>query len=115
MTSYNRGDVVLVLYPHSDLRTVKKRPALVLQAHQAQTDLPQKIIAMITSNLERTGATRIRVNKDSPQGKSMGLLTDSVIVTDNIATVLDQEIDRSIGTCALMSDVDQALRLVLGL
>ena len=26
---YKRGDVVLVLYPHADLRTAKKHPALV--------------------------------------------------------------------------------------
>jgi len=27
-----RGDVVLVLYPNTDLRTAKKRPALVIQS-----------------------------------------------------------------------------------
>ena len=26
-----RGDIVLVLFPNSDLRTVKRRPALVIQ------------------------------------------------------------------------------------
>jgi len=26
-----RGDVVLVLFPNSDLRTAKRRPALILQ------------------------------------------------------------------------------------
>jgi mRNA interferase MazF len=48
-----RGDVVLVLYPHADLRTVKKRPALVVQSDNVTTGLPQRIVAMITSNLER--------------------------------------------------------------
>jgi len=28
--SYKRGDVVLVLYPNSDLRTAKTRPALIV-------------------------------------------------------------------------------------
>ena len=28
---YSRGDIVLVLYPNSDLVTAKKRPALVVQ------------------------------------------------------------------------------------
>ena len=54
----NRGDVVLVLYPHADLRTAKKRPALVVQSDNVVTDLPQRIVAMITGNLERTGPTR---------------------------------------------------------
>lgn len=30
--NYNRGDVVLVLYPNSDLRTAKTRRALIVQA-----------------------------------------------------------------------------------
>ncbi|MEG5089307.1 hypothetical protein QUB21_24075 [Microcoleus sp. AT9b-C4] len=29
---YSRGDVVLVLFPSSDLRTAKRRPALIVQA-----------------------------------------------------------------------------------
>jgi len=29
---YKRGDVILVLFPHSDLRTAKLRPALIVQA-----------------------------------------------------------------------------------
>ena len=30
-TSCKRGDVVLVLFPHTDLRTAKLRPVLVVQ------------------------------------------------------------------------------------
>ena len=51
--SYKRGDVVLVLYPNSDLRTAKTRPALMVQADNLQTGLPQVIVAMITSRLFR--------------------------------------------------------------
>ena len=80
---YNLGDVVLVLYPHTDLRTAKKRPALVVQSDNVETGLPQRIVAMITSNVGRTGSTRVHVRRDSPEGKAMGILTDSVIVADN--------------------------------
>lgn len=45
----------------------------------------------------------------------MGILTDSVIVADNLATVLDREIDKRIGRCPIMTAVDQALRAVPGL
>lgn len=45
----NRGDVVLVLYPHTDLRTAKKRPALVVPSDNVDTGLQQRIVAMITS------------------------------------------------------------------
>ncbi len=34
---YKRGDVVLVLFPNSNLRTAKTRPALVVQADNLQS------------------------------------------------------------------------------
>jgi mRNA interferase MazF len=111
----NRGDVVLVLYPHTDLRTAKKRPALVVQSDNVETGLPQRIVAMVTSNVERTGPTRIHVRRESQDGKAMGILTDSVIVADNLATVLDRDIDKRIGRCPVMLAVDQALRTALAL
>jgi len=45
----------------------------------------------------------------------MGLRTDSVVVTDNIATVLEREIDKAIGHCPLMNQVNAALKMTLGL
>ncbi|MBE9095837.1 type II toxin-antitoxin system PemK/MazF family toxin [Tychonema sp. LEGE 07203] len=53
--SYNRGDVVLVLFPNADLRTAKRRPVLIVQANNLGTGLRQTITAMITSNLARAG------------------------------------------------------------
>jgi mRNA interferase MazF len=95
---YNRGDVVLVLYPDSNLRTAKRRPALVVQANKLQTGLPQIILAMISSNLGRSGhPSRVVISRTSIEGQQMGLRTDSVVMTDNLATVLDAEIDRAIG------------------
>ncbi len=49
-----RGDVVLVLFPNSDLRTAKRRPAMVVQADGLGTGLPQVIVAMITSKVSRS-------------------------------------------------------------
>ncbi len=113
---YSRGDVVLVLFPDSNLVTAKRRPALVVQADRLQTGLTQTIVAMITSNLSRSGhPSRVRVARSSPLGLRMGLLSDSVIMTDNLATVLDSEIDRTIGHCDDMQPVDAALRSTLGL
>jgi hypothetical protein len=36
-------------------------------------------------------------------------------MTDNLATVLDNEIDRIIGRCSAMGPIDAALRFTLGL
>ena len=103
--SYNLGDVVLVLYPNSD--TAKTRPALIVDL---QTGLPQVIVAMITSRLFRANhPSRVVVTVSTPAGQQSGLLTDSVVMTDNLATVAEVAIDRVIGTLP-MADIDTALR-----
>ncbi|PTL36860.1 hypothetical protein CLG94_01925 [Candidatus Methylomirabilis limnetica] len=45
-----------------------------MQSDSVVTDLPQRIWAMITSNLERTGPTRVLVRRDSLEGGAMGIL-----------------------------------------
>lgn len=113
---YSRGQVVLVLFPDSNLRTAKRRPALVVQADALNTGLRQTVVAMITSNVARAGhPSRVAVQRATPDGQQSGLLSDSVIMTDNLATVLETEIDRSIGTWSQMALVDAALRHTLNL
>jgi mRNA interferase MazF len=112
----NRGEIVLVLFPNSNLRTTKRRPALVIQRDNLQTGLAQTIVAMITSNMARAGhASRVTVSLSTSDGRLTGLKSDSVIVTDNLATVHDDEIDRSLGVWPAMQQVDEALRHTLGL
>jgi mRNA interferase MazF len=110
-----RGDVVLVLFPHSNLRTAKTRPALVVQADGLQTGLPQAIVAMITSRTFRGGhPSRVAVVRATSAGQRSGLLADSVVVTDNLATIAEAAIDRVSGTVP-MAEVDAALRHTLQL
>lgn len=105
---------MLVRYPNSDLLTYKKRPALVVQADDVDTEINQTVVALLTTNLRRTGLTRVRFDKASAEGRAMGLLSDSVVVADNLATVLHREIDKGIGTCPRVEEVDTALRRTLG-
>jgi mRNA interferase MazF len=112
---YKRGDIVLFLFPHTDLRTAKTRPALVVQADNLHTGLEQVIVAMITSNLSRANhISRVVVFRESPEGRLSGLLTDSVVMTDNVATIAESEIDRVIGSIP-MEKVDLALKHTFGL
>jgi mRNA interferase MazF len=111
-----RGDVVLVLYPDSNLRTSKRRPALVVQADHLGAGLPQTIVVMITSNMARAGhPSRVVVRVDSESSKGSGLLMDSVIMTDNLATIQHSEIDRVLGAFSDLKDLNAALRTTLGL
>ena len=113
--SYSRGEVVLVLFPHSDLRTAKTHPALVIQADQLNTGLPQTIVAMITGNLSRAGhPSRVLVARNGAIGHGAGLLADSLVMADNLATVAETAIDRAIGMLP-MAEVDEALRRTLEL
>ena len=112
---YNRGDVVLMLFPHSDLRTAKTRPSLVVQADNLETGLPQVIVAMITSRMHRAQhQSRVIVQLSALEGQQSGLLTNSVVMTDNLAPIAETEIDRIIGALP-MGNIDAALRHTLGL
>lgn len=111
-----RGDVFLVRFPRSDQRGWDRRPALVVQADGLATAIPQVVLAMITTNLSRAGhRSRVFLPLASPTGAASGLLADSVIMTDNLATVLEKAIRSVIGTIPDMTDVDTALRHTLAL
>ncbi len=113
--SYKRGDVILALFPDSDLLSAKPRPGLVVQADNLQTDLPQVILAMITSNMFRTNhPSRVPVLLATPEGQQSGLIMDSVVMTDNLATVAESAIDRVIGSIP-MGNIDASLRHTLNL
>lgn len=113
---YSRGDVLLVLFPDSNLRTAKRRPVLVVQADNLQSGMSQTIVAMISSNMARAGhPSRVAILLSTPEGNQSGLHSDSVIMTDNLATILDSEVDRVIGHGTSMSAVDVALRTTLDL
>jgi mRNA interferase MazF len=112
----NRGDVVLVLFPDSNLQTAKRGPALVVQADQFKTGLPQTIVAMITSNMARDGhPSRVRISLATPAGIRSGLRTESIVMADNLATIFDAEIERIIGLWTDMALIDAALRNTLGI
>ena len=113
--TFNRGDVVLVLFPNSNRISAKTRPALIVQADGLQTGLSQIIIAMITSQMFRAGhPSRVTILLNSTEGKQSGLLTDSVVMTDNLATIVTSAVYRVIGSLPT-AKIDQALKCTLGL
>lgn len=110
-----RGDVILVPFPNSNLQSAKVRPALVIQADNLNTGLPQLIVSMISSNLSRTGhPSRVLISPSTSAGHQSGLLTTSVVLTDNLATIAASVILRIIGSVP-MAAIDSALRTTLGL
>ena len=71
---------------------------------------------MITSNMDRAGhPSRVIVRAGSESAKGSGLLMDSVIMTDNLVTILEMEMDSVIGRFPEMKTVDAALKHTLAL
>ena len=110
-----RGDVVLALFPNSDLLSAKTRPALVVQRDSLQSGLSQVVLAAITSQTSRAGhPSRVLVLVSSPEGKGAGLVANSVVMTDNLVTVTIGAVSRIIGSLP-MTDIDVAVRYTLDL
>lgn len=113
--NYKRGDIVLAIFPDSNMLTAKSRPALIVQANNLNTGLSQVIVSMITSNMFRANhPSRVTILLSTPEGQHSGLLSDSIVMTDNLATVAESEIDRVIGSIP-MTKIDIALRHTLNL
>jgi mRNA interferase MazF len=55
------------------------------------------------------------VVKNSAAGRQMGIITDSVIVIDDLATVKEPEVDKILGSYPAMGKVDEALKALFGL
>jgi mRNA interferase MazF len=113
-----RGDVVLALYPFAAGRGGSLRPALVVQNDRDNEQLHNTIVAQITTNLRRaTALSHLLIELTTPEGQQAGLLHDSVVSCNNLATVYEDRIDRVIGHLpeAVMRRIDACLKVALGM
>ena len=113
-----RGDVVLALYPFASGTGASRRPALVVQCDRDNAGMQNTVIAQITTNLRRAAEpTHLLIEAASPEGQQAGLLHDSTISCNNLATVREDRIDRVIGQLPdrTMRQVDGCLKSALGL
>ena len=58
--------------------------------------------------------SRVTVLRATPEGRQSGLLADSVVMTDNLATIVETAVNRVIGSLPMVR-VDVALRHTLKL
>jgi mRNA-degrading endonuclease toxin of MazEF toxin-antitoxin module len=93
----NRGDVVLVRFPHPSGLRGKKRPAVVVQSDAYAGKVGTLGVAEVTKNLSMAGDPFcLFIDANTPEGKATGLIRDSVvsclvlmtIYTDTVAQVL---------------------------
>ncbi|NOY30524.1 MAG: type II toxin-antitoxin system PemK/MazF family toxin [Planctomycetes bacterium] len=113
----DRGDIVLIDYPHSRGGGTKVRPVLVIQNDHDNRRLVNTIIAQITSRTDRTDREPVQLLVDlaTPAGQKSGLRTNSVVNCANLFTVHRDDVLRKLGNlpAAMMRQVDECLRKAL--
>ncbi|MCS6902778.1 MAG: type II toxin-antitoxin system PemK/MazF family toxin [Candidatus Bipolaricaulota bacterium] len=112
MTSYNRGDVVLVPFPFTDLSAQRQRLALVLSGdrfHQSGHDV---VIAAITSQ-----QASLFTDYSLQDWQSAGLLGPSVVRVGKLLTLHKALVRRRLGalTPSDLHEVEKCLVQLLEL
>jgi mRNA interferase MazF len=108
-----RGDVVLVDFPFSDASASKRRPVLVVQADSVVS--VNTIFVPITSNIARSGTTRLVVDPATEAGS--GLKMVSAIACEGLFSFHRSLVVRRIGALSAraMTKLDDCLKAALGL
>ena len=111
----NRGDVVEVDWPYSDLTGSKRRPALVVQADYLNSLIDDTILVQITGT--RHGLPDTEVLLDPTVETSAGLSKVCVASCMNVLTYDQSLVRRTIGflSDAAMREVDRCLKATLGI
>lgn len=111
--SLQRGDVVLVPFPYSDLSTTKQRPAVVVSGSTYHQSEPDIILASITGQApDQLAPTDSRLQDWQRAGLLMPSLVKSFLVTMDPALVRHR-LGRL--TARDLREVETKLRLALEL
>jgi mRNA interferase MazF len=114
--SFNRGDVVIALFPAADGSPPKVRPVLVIQSDVYNAKIQNLIVAAITSNLKHAAdPTSLLIDVSTSDGKATGLRHNSAVSCINIATIKDTLVARKIGlfSATLMQKINDCLKVAL--
>jgi mRNA-degrading endonuclease toxin of MazEF toxin-antitoxin module len=89
----NRGDVILVRFPHASGLRGKKRPAVIVQSDAYAGTSNTLIVAEVTTNLTMArDPACLFIDVKTPEGKATGLVRDCVVsclvIASDVAQVL---------------------------
>ncbi len=114
----NRGDVVLVRFPHPSGLRGKKRPAVIVQADAYAGAVGTLVVAEVTSNLTMSGDPAcLFIDITTADGKGTGLVRDSVASCLLLVTVYSDTIADVLGTLSptMKRKLDVCLKVALDL
>ncbi len=108
MTTYKRGDVVLVPFPFSDQTTIKKRPAVIVSSdiyNELSIDIIIMAITSQTKRISDIGECKIQ------DWQRAGLLKPSA-VKSAVATIEQGLVIKKVGSLSLndLSSLNQVLK-----
>ena len=114
----NRGDVILVRFPHPSGVRGKKRPAVVVQSNAYTGAVNTLVVAEVTKNLTMAGDPAcLLIDAGTPEGKGTGLLSNSIVSCLLLATVDANRVAQTLGTlsAAMKQRLNDCLKAALGL
>lgn len=113
----NRGDVILVRFPHPSGLPGKKRPAVVVQSDAYAGTVSTVVVAEVTKNLTMAGDPAcLFIDTNMPEGRATGLVRDSVVSCLLLATVDTNTVAQVLGTlsASMKQKLNDCLRAGLG-
>jgi mRNA interferase MazF len=113
-----RGDIVLASFPFASGAGGSRRPVLIVQNDADNQRMSNTIVAQITSSLTQAKeSTQLLIEVSTDEGKQSGLLRDSVVSCNNLATIHERRIQDLIGSLSAvtMARIDDCLKATLGL
>lgn len=114
----NRGDVILVRFPHPSGLRGKKRPAVIVQSDAYASAVRTLVVAEVTKNLTMSqDPACLFIDTNTPEGKATGLVRDSVVSCLVLVTVYEDSIAQLLGTLSppMKQKLDACLKVTLGL
>src|SRR5215471_1569458 len=113
----NRGDLILVRFPHPSGVRGKKRPAVIVQSDAYAGAVGTLVVAEVTKNLSMAGDPAcLFIDTSTPEGRATGLVRDSVVSCLVLTTVFADPGTQVLGTLSptLKQKLDGCLKAALG-
>jgi len=114
----NRGDVVLVRFPHPSGLRGKKRPAVIVQSDAYSGAVSTLVVAEVTKNLTMVADPAcLFIDPNTPDGKATGLVRESVVSCLVLVTVYTDAVAQVLGTLspAMKHKLNDCLKMALAL
>jgi mRNA-degrading endonuclease toxin of MazEF toxin-antitoxin module len=112
-----RGDVVVAAFPYVGGGASKNRPAVVVQCDRLNNQIQNTVLAMVTGNTRLVGRepTQFLIDPATPEGGSSGLSHASAVKCENLMTVAQADIIRTLGhlSDALKQQLNDCLKAAL--